>query len=352
MSNANLAVVTAASTPVAASEDVVIAIRGADELFPDLGAGFQVAACGNPGNGAELVPVEPDGYFPPERETKQLLLWLSSKWCKQGLLLKGESGTGKTELVLYVGSRLGMPVATLEVHPYMTPEVIDGQTVLVPDGAGGVVTKHLLSEVALRYKHGGIILLDEVDKVGDELQARLHAVIDGKPITIPATGEVIRKHPHCRVIGTANTVGDGSSQRYLTSRPLDEAFRNRWAVIELAYLSPSREVDMLRANYPMMPKGFIEALVRVANSARDAALGPERDGNISEPMGSLISTRVLRNLLNAVLTFGAGSPFTVSLDFAVRGMMTTADRYTFNGIVQRHLGDIDVTSKELMTRLK
>lgn len=352
MSASSMSVVTPINTQSTRHSDVVIKMVGADAVFPELGAQFAIAACENTGGADAWIPREPTGYFVPKMAAKKMLLW-SSTPSRQALLLKGETGTGKTELAHYLAARLGIPLASLEINPHMTPEVIDGSMRLVSDGAGGVITRHQMSEVALRYKHGGWILLDEVDKVGDELQSRLHAVIDGKPITIPDTGEVIYKHPACRVIGTANTVGDGTSERYLTSRGLDEAFRSRWAVIELQYLSPSDELNMLMSNYPKLKKGFLSTLVAVANSARDAALGPKRDGDVNSPMMSVMSTRVLRNILDNTMMFGAGSVWMESVNFAYRDMLTTTDKYTLDGILQRHFGDLDgVTTKDLMAKIR
>lgn len=223
--------------------------RKLSDVFPEIenmDFAINVALPGHP-----LVPRQPEGYVMPETVLKMTVLWLVNLNLAQGLLITGETGTGKTEFVLTLAARLNLPVARVECNGFMSPDKFDGGTRLVPTD-NGIVTEYQLSDVARVYRDGGIILLDEVDKASDEVCERLHAIIDGKPITITDTGEVIYKHPLCKVIGTSNTVGDGTSVRYVTSRKWDEAFRARWACIEMTYLSAIQELDMLKARFPKL----------------------------------------------------------------------------------------------------
>lgn len=333
-----------------ASELPVMVSLGVDKSLPELDAKFPAIHCENAGMYARLVPQEPSGYFVPVMEAKKAVIWASTPTMKQSLLLKGETGTGKTELVTFLAARLGMPLARVECHCSMTPDVLDGGIRLVPSEDGsGVVTRYILSDVMRLYRDGGWILLDEVDKVSDEVSSRLHALADGKPVTIPETGEVIYKHPNTRVWGTANTVGDGTSMRYITSRPLDAAFRARWAVLEIKYLKPSEELAMLKNAYPRLRAGFLSTMVRLANECRDAALGPNRDGNVDRPMGVIFATRSIRNIMEATLAFGAKAPFIEAVNFAFRDMCTKADQEVFDGICQRVLG-VDIVNDLTTTK--
>lgn len=265
--------------------------------------------------GHPLVPRKPEGYVMPESVLRMAALWLVSPFLSQGLLITGETGTGKTEFVLTLAERLNLPVARVECNGFMSPDKFDGGTRLVPTD-NGIVTEYQLSDVARVYRDGGIILLDEVDKASDEVCERLHAIIDGKPITITDTGEVIYKHSLCKVIGTSNTVGDGTSIRYVTSRKWDEAFRARWACISMPYLSASQELEMLHARFPRFEVPFLKMAVQLANECRDAALGQERDGSVKRPMMSIFSTRVLVNWLKTMMAFKGSAPLRDSLDFS------------------------------------
>ena len=181
---------------------------------------------------------------------------------------------------------------------------------------------------------------DDVDLIyndrGQPISATLKA--DGKPVTIPETGEVINKHPNTKVWGTSNTVGDGTSMRYVTSRSLDAAFRARWAAIQIKYLSPSDELAMLSKLYPKFGKGFLTAMVKLANECRDAALGPNRDGKVDNPMFAIYATRTQRNILDAALAFGANGELITAMNFAFRDMCTEVDREIFDGLCQRVFG--------------
>lgn len=82
---------------------------------------------------------------------------------------------------MFLAARLNIPLARVECHASMLPEVVDGGVKLIPNPQGeGVITRYVLSDVMRLYRDGGWILLDEVDKVSDELSARLHAITDGK----------------------------------------------------------------------------------------------------------------------------------------------------------------------------
>ncbi len=307
------------------------------EIFPEIGMNFEI----NVGDSSHpLIPKQPDDYVMPLSVIKMAVLWLINPNLNQGLLITGETGTGKTEFVLSLAARLQLPLARVECTGFMSPDKLDGCTQLVGT-ENGVVTKYSLSDVATIYRDGGIILLDEVDKASDEVCERLHAIIDGKPITITDTGEVIYKHPLCKVIGTSNTVGDGTSIRYLTSRQWDEAFRARWACIEMQYLDSVQELDMLKKRFPQITLGFLTMTVRLANECRDAALGPNRDGNVTRPMMSIFSTRVLVNWLKTIIAFKGSTALTDSLNFSFRNMLSKADKITFDSLFQR------VTGKEL-----
>ena len=317
----------------------VFGLDAANIWLPELGIAFPAIHCANPGKYAGLVPAAPLNYVVPAMECKKALIWASSPSMRQSLLLRGETGTGKTELVTYLAARLGIPLARVECHGSMTPDILDGGVRLLPNPQGdGVITKYVLSDIMKIYRDGGWILFDEVDKVSDEVTSRLHAICDGKSVTIPETGEVIDKHPNTRVWGTSNTIGDGTSVRYLSSRPLDAAFRARWAGIEVKYLPASEELRMLEMAFPRFKKGFLTAMVRLANECRDAALGPERDGNIDRPMDSIYSTRAQRNVLEAAMAFGSKTPLIEAINFAYRDMLSQADREVFDGICQRILG--------------
>ena len=58
---------------------------------------------------------------------------------------------------------------------------------------------------------GAILLIDEVDRSSNRLMA-LQGVLEGKPVMIKKTGEMITPAPGFNVIATANTKGKGSEE--------------------------------------------------------------------------------------------------------------------------------------------
>lgn len=104
----------------------VFGLEAANIRLPELGIAFPAIHCANPGKYAGLVPAAPLNYVVPAMECKKALIWASSPSMRQSLLLRGETGTGKTELVTYLAARLGIPLARVECHGSMTPDILDG----------------------------------------------------------------------------------------------------------------------------------------------------------------------------------------------------------------------------------
>ena len=83
----------------------------------------------------------------------------------QSLIVQAPAGSGKTELFYYIADKLNEPVYLLQVNGGFMPEMVEGKTSLAQ---GETVDE--MGVVPHAYKHGGLILLDEVDKANIALQ--------------------------------------------------------------------------------------------------------------------------------------------------------------------------------------
>jgi cobaltochelatase CobS len=285
----------------------------------------------------ECIPSNPD-FIPDEKMLRRTLAWFFAPRCKP-LGLVGETGTGKTEHLLYIADRLNEPCYITKVHPALMPEDLEGSKELVST-PNGVVTRNALGLAAKAYKHGGLLILDEIDKANAALGCALHGLTDAKPWPIEQFGIILNMHSFCRVAATANTMGEGSNERYHTSNRMDAALRSRFGWLKTNFPDKAREMKILTNKFPKLPPAMLKECVRVANAFRDALLGPQRDGKIDNPINAVFSTRTLVHWCHYTMVFGLKATWGESLDFAFQGSLDPDYHEDAKQIVQRILGDL------------
>ncbi|MGO3785890.1 MAG: AAA family ATPase [Pseudoalteromonas prydzensis] len=292
-------------------------------------------------------------YVPDEDTLRMALAWWLAPSQPKPLGLVGETGTGKTEMLLFIADRLNEPVYIEKVTTGMTGERLEGGYELLTDSSGNAVTNKRYSQAAQGYKYGGLVILDEVDKANDDLSTSLHLFVEGKPWTLSVFGETINKHKHCRIAGTANTTGGGGSDRYITSQRLDQALRSRFGWLQTRYPEKEIELDILKRNYPKLPTKITRRMVQTGNALRVAALGTDLDGNIDNPLGCVFSTRSLVHWGFYLMQFGLKRSPRVSLDFAFMGSVDDEEKAEVLAIIQRVWGEeIDKPLGELLNPKK
>ena len=144
---------------------------------------------------------------------------------RHNVLIEGPTGSAKTSLVYAAGHRAGLPVVNVPCNGAAEPRQFIGGWTPQPDGTFDFVPGDLVKVI----QYGGIIYLDEVNMLPPKIAAFLHGLLDRRrTITIPdAAGSSfpteVRAHPDTQVIATYN-------RGYQGTRPLNEAFKNRFAI--------------------------------------------------------------------------------------------------------------------------
>ncbi|WP_288987949.1 AAA family ATPase [uncultured Pseudoalteromonas sp.] len=290
-------------------------------------------------------------YVPNQDTLRMALAWWMAPSHPKPLGLVGETGTGKTELLLFIADRLNEPVYIEKITTGMPGERLEGGYELSSDSQGNTITNKRLSQAAIGYRDGGLVILDEVDKANDDLSTSLHLFVEGKPWTLSVFGETIIKHKSCRIAATANTTGGGGSDRYITSQRLDQALRSRFGWLKTTYPDRSVELEILKRNFPKLPKSITNKMVRTAEALRIAALGTKQDGNIDNPLGCVFSTRSLVHWGFYLMQFGKNRAPRQSLDFAFMGSVDDEEKEEVNAIIQRvWADDIDKTLGDLLSK--
>lgn len=282
-------------------------------------------------------------YIPDPVVLRRLLAWWHAPAQPMAFGLVGETGTGKTEMLLYVADLLNEPVYMIKCHPALMPEDLEGSRTLV-DGK----TPFMPGPAAKGYMNGGLVIFDEADKLSLTTQPALHGLVEGKPWPIETIGRTISKNPDCRIACTGNTTGEGGNDFYVTSQRMDDALRSRIGWYRTNYPQPTVELKIINKTFPNIPKRMAHEMVRFGNALRDARLGSDRKG-IDDPIGCVFSTRTLFNWAFHTMAFGPQANWRESLDFAMGGSVDPESRNEVDEIIQRHFDDlIDKNTKDVI----
>ncbi len=171
--------------------------------------------------------------------------------------------------------------------------LVNGETVF----AKGPVLKAMES--------GSILLLDEIDRATNKIMC-LQGILEGKPVLVKKTGDIVKPAPGFNVIATANTKGKGSEDgRFTAASIIDDAFLERFNIsIDQKFPSKSIEEKILTRHFEKfntkshMSHGdanFIENLVNWADIIRKTFY----DDGIDE----VISTRRLCHIMQTFTIF-------------------------------------------------
>ena len=139
--------------------------------------------------------------------------------------ISGLSGNGKTFMVEQACAKLGKEFIRVQINPETDEDdllggfrLVNGETVF----AKGPVLKAM--------ENGAILLLDEIDRATNKIMC-LQGILEGKPVLVKKTGEVVQPADGFNVIATANTKGKGSDDgRFTAASIIDEAFLERFTV--------------------------------------------------------------------------------------------------------------------------
>jgi MoxR-like ATPase len=185
--------------------------------------------------------------------------------------LGGERGTGKTEFVTQLASRLGRRLFRINFDEAIErAEFIGGNTI----EGGDVVWKEGIVTQAIQYT-GALVLFDEIGFARAQNLAVLHSVCERSPhrsITIAETGKRIAVSPHVAFFVADNSFGYGdSSGNFSGVRDMNTAFIDRFSyTLKFNYLDAKDETALI-VKRTGIANEVATMLVQFANSAREKA---------------------------------------------------------------------------------
>lgn len=249
-----------------------------------------------------------------EENLTRLILWAAAAGLpagyfgaemKRNMYVFGPTGCGKTRLAEAFASRTGRSLFHFQCSKETTLSDLFGSWKLGGKDEG---MQWVYGKVCQWAKQpNSILLLDEWDQVLPETAMGLNGVLDGAPIILDQTGEIIPISPGCMVIATGNTNGrgsaggrGGSAAVYKGTQKMNIATLDRFNVIYETYMAEQDEADLL-VELTRADNVSAKAMASLAAKIRANFIGLNEDaGAGGMAFAFTISTR---NVLNWSMNF-------------------------------------------------
>ena len=208
--------------------------------------------------------------------------------------ISGPSGNGKTMMIEQACARTKTNYVRVQITPETDEDdliggfrLLNGETVFCK----GPVIKAM--------EEGALLLIDEIDRGSNKIMC-LQGVLEGNPVLIKKTGEVVHPAHGFNVIATANTKGRGSEDgRFSAATIIDEAFLERFvSAIDQPWPTKATEVKILKnhmSKYDCSDDDFADKLTTWSSIIRKTY---EADG-----VDEVISTRRLCHIAKSFAIF-------------------------------------------------
>lgn len=269
-------------------------------------------------------------------------------------LLMGPKGSGKSTLVEALAEILYLPICRISGGIDVNADYLLGCKTLVPvenapakliakigvncAKAGEPLTLEELKQLSggnatMKVAHepgvlleaitkGEIILIDEINVLIPEVTSILHTLLDWqRTITVPGLGEV-KAHPDFRLVAAMN-VG------YMGTRPLNNAFRDRFRGIQVQGVSRETLLELLQEK---VSEDISIKLADIYEALYDS---------VYSPTGATLSENCisLRSLLRAAeeISMGIGSQKDIIISCLTESLENTSERTQVRDLVEMRL---------------
>lgn len=253
-----------------------IAMASTDQIGLDaLGANQTVVGVGTKDH-PYLAKVNPYFHFDNPEFDRLFTMAINREWerdesePRRGLLVSGDSGTGKTTHIRQRFAYQGIPCIEVTMRPDMEPtdllytrEIVGGDT-MISYGVG-----------ALAAKHGIPLIINEIDAAKPSTLLGLNEFFDSGSIVISETGEVIHAKRGFQVFATCNSKFlDDPTDAYTGTRGQNVSVLRRF--FGMVYESPTveQEQEFILSLYPDMDPEVAKKKAQFVTMLRAAGKEP------------------------------------------------------------------------------
>jgi MoxR-like ATPase len=193
----------------------------------------------------------------------ELLSALIAARAGKHLLLEGPVGVGKTTLALAICSHLNMKVYRIDKDERYTEQKLTGwydPPLVLSSGYSNEAFIH--GPLGMAMKEGGVLLVNELNRMPEGTQNVLLSAMDEKIIYVPKFG-TIEAREGFSITATQNP------DEYIGTSQLSEALRDRFVCIDLDYQSELDERQIVSLQSRCSDQAIIDVSVKCARLTRE-----------------------------------------------------------------------------------
>lgn len=249
-------------------------LKEADELMDDVIKSMGTSPLDKALSDYPVPTIADDGHYVDKDVWATLLANIVID--RENTLLTGPAGTGKTELLMLLGNKIGLP---LHVHDMAGMQ----------DPVASLVGKHMIKDgnsmidqapFSLHIGQKGLILLDELSRAPRSANNLLLPILDNRrflpnPLADSTMEDLIKVSDEAFFVATAN-----EGINYTGTSQLDQALRERFEPVEIDYLPEEIEVDLLIKRTGVNKK-MAQLIAKIAATIRDLEANEELSKSVS-----------------------------------------------------------------------
>lgn len=199
-----------------------------------------------------------------------LIVWWMSL-SAHPVYIYGPAGCGKTSCLKQIAARVNYPVYEVTGYDSMQPVDLEGcQSLRATDN--GTETAWLMGPLAKAMQEGGLFIFNEMDMASPSSLVALNTILDGSPLCIEQTGEVIHPAPGFMFAATGNSNGSGDDTgAYTGVMRQNFALQDRFICLEAGYPAKQVELDLVAKAASSLPDEVRGQMVEFAATVRSAS---------------------------------------------------------------------------------
>lgn len=276
-------------------QDDAVALLVDLNVLLDLGHHTQIPCpmWSKPVDGVSQALAEARSLISPE-EAKAVRLVAMSLYLGKPLCLVGPQGCGKSTLLKAILGVTNWDVVITQAAE--TTEYIDLMGIRLSDGSW------IDCGPLDAYRNGKVWLVEERDRFNAGTATDLNTILDRSPVHVPFLDGAAHPHHSFRVLGTANTVGNGDGmETHISAQIQTPAANRRWMFMHLDYMSAAAELELFK-KISGDDQAIGEVMVEFARSTRGSAMVPMSTAELMgvAEMLSISTPEMLPEILDAV----------------------------------------------------